>query len=92
MSRFRCAQHNWSPNHHRVNCTGIKPVPFDEAEAIRRREAWEQAKQDEAERIRESVRADGENRGAPEWVIEQVTARKLEAAGLGRFELVVEAS
>ena len=65
--------------------TGRTPEPFDEAEAIRRREARDRDKMISVERIRESVRRDGESRRAPEWAIAGVAFKRMSEAGLERF-------
>ncbi|QDT06907.1 MarR family protein [Rubripirellula lacrimiformis] len=75
----------WEPGQLANWLTGRTPPPFDEAEADRRREARDRAKGIEADRIRESVRRDGESRGAPEWAIAGVSFKRLREAGLERL-------
>ena len=75
----------WEPGQLANWLTGRTPEPFDEAEAIRRREARDRDKMTEVERIRESVRRDGESRGVPEWAIAGVAFKRMTEAGLERF-------
>ena len=75
----------WEPGQLANWLTGRTPEPFDEAEAIRRREARDRDKMTEVERIRESVRRDGESRGAPDWAIAGVAFKRMTEAGLQRF-------
>ena len=73
--------------------TGIKPMPFDEAEAIQRREARNQSthqrsqarEEKEAERIRRQARFDARGRNVTEEAIRAVTLKRLRLAGLERF-------
>lgn len=62
--------------------TGNKPAPFDESEAMRRIESRRSSQASEAERIRETVNADGIAAGVPQWVVAGTTWRRLRDAGI----------
>lgn len=75
----------WEPGQLANWLTGRTPPPFDEAEAKVRWQTREAVHRAKADRIREGVQRDGNERGADPALIMGITFRRLRDANLERF-------